>query len=91
MTLVRGDTGEGVRVCVDVAFPENLSKEKGAMWILAQNPGDICRAVPVKIEVPRRKQITYIHCDVCKEEFAQFCGEQVGSQFCCPECAAKLQ
>ena len=91
MSLVRADTGEGVRVHVEVVFPENLSKEEGAMWVLTQNPEDICKAVPVKIEVPQRKQITYVCCDVCKEEFAQFCGEQIGSQFCCPDCAAKLK
>lgn len=91
MTLVHAATGEGVRVHVEITFPENLSKEESAKWVLTLNPAEICRAVPVKIEVPQRKQLTYVRCDNCMEEFAQFCGVQVGSQFCCPECAAKLQ
>lgn len=91
LTLVHADTGEGVRVRVEYTFPEGLSKEECAVRVLEEDPAEICRAVPVKINVPQRKPITYVRCDNCMEEFAQFCGVQVGSQFCCPECAAKLQ
>ena len=91
MTLVKSDTGEGVRVRADVTFPEGLSKEESAKWLLGLDPATICKAVPVKLEVPKKNKVTYVYCDVCQEEFAQFCGEQVGDKFCCPECAAKLQ
>lgn len=91
LTLVHAATGEGVRVHVELSFPEGLSKEESAKWVLTVDPETICKAVPVKIDVPQRKPITYVRCDNCMEEFAQFCGIQVGSRFCCPECATKLQ
>lgn len=91
MTLVSKITGEGYRVTAAFDFPKDMPKHESAMLIMNVDPETICKAVPVKVEIPEKIHANYVYCDVCKEEFADFCGEQVGDKFCCPECAAKLK
>ena len=54
MTLVRRDTGEGFRVTIDFTFPGDGTKEENAMLVLREDAEKICKAVPVKIEVPSK-------------------------------------
>ena len=91
LTLVKSDTGEGVRVHMTYEYDPNVPRDKSAELIMAMDPASMCKVVSVKLDVPQKNQHSYMICEECKEEFAQFCGVQVGDKFCCPECAAKLQ
>lgn len=91
LTLVRAETGEGVRVTADFTFPEGTSKEEGAALVLAADPAQVCRAVPAKLAVPQKKHAEFIVCAACGEEFDRSCAQQTGEKYYCPDCAAKNQ
>ena len=91
MTLVSKITGEGYRVTAEFNFPADVPKSESAMLVMEVDPNTICKATPVKIEVPEKIHATYVFCDECKEEFAKHSGEQVGDKMLCHDCAAKLK
>ena len=88
MTLVRRDTGEGFRVTIDFTFPEDGTKEENAMLVLREDAEKICKAVPVKIEVPKKKHASFGLCAGCGEEFDLNCGTERDGKIYCPDCTA---
>ncbi|MBQ2690667.1 MAG: formylmethanofuran dehydrogenase subunit E family protein [Clostridia bacterium] len=54
ITLVNKDTGEGYHVTIDIKVPDGLSKSEASEYILAADPEAVCKAVPVKIDIPAK-------------------------------------
>jgi len=52
LTLVRRETGKGVRAVISVTMPEGLSKAEAKDHILALDPASICTAEEAFIEIP---------------------------------------
>ncbi len=91
LTLVRADTGRGVRVTADIEFPEGISREESAALVLAADPASFCRAAEATLKIPQKEQSGFVRCAVCGEEFSKSCARQVGGQLYCPDCAERAQ
>ena len=51
LTLVRRETGKGVRAVISVTMPEGLSKAEAKDYILALEPASVCTAEEAFIEI----------------------------------------
>lgn len=87
MTLVRRDTGRGVRVTAAFSAPPGATPEESAALILAADAATLCRATEATLEVPPRPEKRFACCPKCGEEFDLACARQVGEQLFCPDCA----
>ena len=88
LTLVRADTGEGVRVTADFKLPEGISKAESAALILAADPTQACHAVSAKLIVPQKTHANFVVCAGCGEEFDQSYAQQTDEKYYCPDCVA---
>ena len=52
LTLVRRDTGKGVRAVISVDMPQGLSKEEAKNHILSLDPAAICTFEEATLELP---------------------------------------
>ena len=53
LTLVRRETGKGVRVVIEVQMPEGLSQEEAKNHILSLDPASICTAEEAELKLPQ--------------------------------------
>lgn len=91
LTLIRKDTGKGVRVTAEFQFPSDVPKSESAMSVFEQAPETFCRAEEVTIPVPQKAASEYGYCPVCNEEYNTRVGVKVGETLMCPDCAARTQ
>lgn len=89
MTLVRRESGKGVRVAAVSPVPAGVSREEAARLILAADPETFCRAEEVTIEIPAHQRSRYGVCAACGEEFDLNHGVETDSGILCPDCSKK--
>lgn len=54
LTLVRRETGKGIRAVISVTMPEGLSKAEARDHILALDPASVCTFEEAHIELPAK-------------------------------------
>ena len=87
ITLVKKDTGKGVRVVIDNMHITGETPEKLAENIIAADPKTTCTYREATLEHPERKPKKLIKCDKCGETFSEYVAVKADGKVLCPDCA----
>jgi len=87
ITLVKRDTGKGVRVVIDNMHITGETPEELAKNIIAADPKTTCTYREATLELPERKPKKLIKCDKCGETFSEYVAVKADGKVLCPDCA----
>ena len=86
ITLVKKETGKGVRVVIDNMHITGETPEELAKNIIEADPKTTCTYREATLEVPARRPKKLIKCDKCGETFSEYVAEYIDGKILCPDC-----
>ena len=87
ITLVKADTGDGVRIIADTSSVQAESKPELAKKLMEIDYKALCKVEKAHIDIPPKNMGNTIVCENCGEKFSDLFKVEKDGKIICPKCA----
>ena len=87
ITLVKAETGKGVRVYADISSVQASTKPEIAKKLMEVDFKTLCKVEKAQIEIPPKNMGNTIVCENCGEKFSDLFKIEKEGKIICPKCA----